>query len=425
MKILVVSYRFPPFNSIGAVRIGKLAKYLSRAGHDVRVLTCGDQPLPKTLSLEISPDLVFYTSSLDVNYPINRALGGNEKIASKGYDIGGRGFLRKLKGLADVYKAMTNLPDAQIGWFPPAVRKGKDIMKSWQPDIIYASGHPLTSLLVAASLSRHGGVPWVAELRDLWADNPYNKIFRWRSLLDGWLERRTLGSANSLVTVTPGFVKALADRYPEKNVTLALNGFDDEDYRTPSHSAFADGYVHIVYTGLLYEGKRDPEKLFQAIEAMGEDASKFRIHFYGRNMSFLWGMLNNRRVKDCVEIHDPVPYAESVSLQKAADILLLILWDHPEEESVIPGKIFEYMGARRPILSINGRGHVAGFFEGRNIGINTHEVGAIQVFLATKLAEKQASGAIAGLSAEATSGFTRLAMADKIAHELTMVVSGS
>ena len=49
----------------------------------------------------------------------------------------------------------------------------------------------------------------------------------------------------------------------------------------------------------------------------------------------------------------------------------------------------------------------------------------IQVFLATKLAEKQASGAIAGLSAEATSGFTRLAMADKIAHELTMVVSGS
>lgn len=389
------------------------------------MLTCGDQPLPKTLVLEMAPQDVIYTASLDVNYPINRALGGNEKIAAKGYDIGGRGFLRKLKGLADVYKAVTNVPDAQIGWFPPAVKKGRELIKEWKPDVIYASGHPLTSLLVAASLSRWSGLPWVAELRDLWADNPYNKIFRLRNMLDSWLEHRTLTSARALVTVTPGFVKALTDKYPGKPVTLALNGFDTEDYQTPSHSTFESGYVHIVYTGLLYEGKRDPEKLFQAIESMGEDASRFRIHFYGRNMSFLWGMLDKRRVKDCVEIHDPVPYAESVSLQKAADILLLILWDDPEEESVIPGKIFEYMGARRPILSINGRGHVAGFFVGRELGINTHEVSEIRDFLYRKLQEKSQSGAIPSLSQDAISGFTRKDMAVQIETVLAELASGA
>ena len=49
MKVLIVSFWFPPANVVGAIRVGKLARYLDRHGYEVRVLTTnigGDQSLP-------------------------------------------------------------------------------------------------------------------------------------------------------------------------------------------------------------------------------------------------------------------------------------------------------------------------------------------------------------------------------------------
>src|SRR5204863_330570 len=60
MKVLIVSFAFPPSNVIGAVRVGKLARYLDRRGHDVRVLTT-DLVEDRSLPLEIARERVFYT----------------------------------------------------------------------------------------------------------------------------------------------------------------------------------------------------------------------------------------------------------------------------------------------------------------------------------------------------------------------------
>jgi len=49
MKVLIVTFRFPPSNFIGAIRVGKLARYLERHGNQVRVLTTDiseDRSLP-------------------------------------------------------------------------------------------------------------------------------------------------------------------------------------------------------------------------------------------------------------------------------------------------------------------------------------------------------------------------------------------
>jgi hypothetical protein len=80
MRILIVSIAFPPSNVIGAVRVGKLAGYLDRRGHDLRVLTSqvGDD---LTLSLEIAPERVLYTENRErmhlpdrvARHPVRRA----------------------------------------------------------------------------------------------------------------------------------------------------------------------------------------------------------------------------------------------------------------------------------------------------------------------------------------------------------------
>ncbi len=39
MKILLIAYYYPPINSGGSVRPEKMAKYLSKFGHNITVLT--------------------------------------------------------------------------------------------------------------------------------------------------------------------------------------------------------------------------------------------------------------------------------------------------------------------------------------------------------------------------------------------------
>src|SRR5207244_4014130 len=60
MEVLIVSFAFPPSNVIGAVRVGKLARYLDHRGHDVRVLTT-DVEDDRSLPLDIARDRVVYT----------------------------------------------------------------------------------------------------------------------------------------------------------------------------------------------------------------------------------------------------------------------------------------------------------------------------------------------------------------------------
>ena len=356
MRILLVSHFFPPFNSIGAVRTGKTAKYLRQLGHDVRVLTTADQSLQATLPLDIPASEVIYTPWLNVNRPVELALGGRGRVATHGYAAGSStpNFVRKL-GL--FYKHLTNLPDGQIGWYPYAVSAGRRLMRDWHPDVIYASAMPVTSLLVAHALARGSGVPWVAELRDLWLDNPYLDLPPWRRRIEHSLEERVLGSARGLVTISEPLAETLRKRFAVP-VEVVTNGFDPEDYPAAAAPAQEDR-VRIVYTGMIYEGRRDPSPLFQAVASLGEFVANVRIAFYGRYLGVVDSLAQRYGIRDCVEIHEPVPHREALRIQAEADLLLLLLWDNPRERGSFTGKVFEYLGARRPILAVGPADNVA------------------------------------------------------------------
>src|SRR5262249_13202323 len=149
----------------------------------------------------------------------------------------------------------------------------------WRPDFIFASAPPFTALLVAKRLSDEFGIPWVAELRDLWTQNPYYAYPRWRRWIDEIIERRVLLSAHSLVTVTPLWARDLKSRYPEKTVTTIFNGYAEEDYWDLStYVSKEPKTLSIVYTGNIYRGYRDPSALFAAIGLLGKQRDKVLVH---------------------------------------------------------------------------------------------------------------------------------------------------
>ncbi|MHA1564805.1 MAG: glycosyltransferase [Alphaproteobacteria bacterium] len=413
MKLLLVSFFFPPYNAIGAVRISKLAKFLVDNGHEVRVLTAAGQDLPDTLPLEIPQAWITATPWWNVNHLPYALLGRSESAYRRG-DAAMSPFLARLRR---TYQAAFNLPDGQIGWLPHATRAGKKLIGDWRPDLIYCSASPFTALLVGRRLSRWSGIPWVAEFRDLWVDNPYIARPPWRRWLEQRLEAATVPTASGLVTVSEPMAALLEEKFSIPTLTV-LNGYDPDDYPSTPPPPGDREHLTITYTGMIYPGRRDPTPLFQALQRMGDKRRHIRIHFVGRALPEVMLQAERLGVADCVEIAEPVPFHDSIRLQCASDILLLLLWNHPAEKGVYTGKLFEYLGAKRPILAIGLQdGVAAALIRNRNAGTVSNDPATIESTLLAWLAEKRRTGTVPAIDAGAD-GFTRRDQFAKIEHAL-------
>ncbi|MBT5551891.1 MAG: glycosyltransferase [Nitrospina sp.] len=423
MKILLITHFFPPFNSIGAVRAGKTTKYLVELGHEVKVVSCKDQALASSLPMEIPEDSVQYTSWWDVNSPVELVLGGKKKVAAKGYYPSAKYLPGYFFSLGTFYKNLLNFPDGKIGWFPFAKRKGQQIIRQWEPDLIFASATPYTSLLIASSLSRKHKIPWVAELRDLWVDNPYWIRPSWRYFFENLLERCILSSATGLVTVSNPLAETLKSKY-KVPCEVITNGFDPGDYPDHSKILFSTGKIHITYTGQLFNLMRDPSPLFVALSKMGSAAENFKVHFYGRYNDLALHMALKHNVDHLVEIHEPVSYMEAINIQVQSDILLLFPGYSEKETGVFTGKIFEYLGARRPILCIgNTDGVAAKLIRERDAGFSLDDPEKIAEQLSLWVKQKSEGGEIPSLPAEVGIGYTRKEQTEKLSSFLESCLS--
>ena len=401
---------FPPFNAVGAVRTGKTAKYLVELGHEVKVISGSNQVFDNRLPLEIHDKNIEYTPWLNVNSPIELILGGRNKVAKKGYLQSSAHLPSWVQKLGYLYRYLVNFPDGQIGWYPFAMKAGNNLVRSWFPDLIFASASPYTALLVASALSRKHNIPWIAELRDLWSDNHNYLGPAWRQFLERKLEARTLKSACGLVTVSEPLKEVLDSKYsiPCKVIT---NGFDPENESRSSVVPFSDGIVRIVYTGQIYSHEQDISPLFLALQQMGKDREKIRIHFYGRYGGFTLPALQpalELGFRHLIEFHQPVSHHESLLLQAGADILLLLPGVSPTWKGVYGAKLFEYLGVRRPILCIgNTDGVAAKLIREKKAGVTLNQPEQIALQLQQWVKKKNDNKEIPFLPTEVGKGFTR------------------
>ena len=402
MKILLVSFWFPPVNAIGAVRTGKFAKYMHEAGHEIRVSAgpaAGNLTLPLELPSEhmLRPSLPANDKPQPVAPPPR---SGARKPPSRPAPP------HPLKSaLRAHYYALRHLPDRQAAWAPPALQAARELMQRWRPDLILASAPPHTGCRVAHRLSREFGVPWIAELRDPWANDPYNPPPLWRQWLDLLLERATLSSAAALVTVSPLVAQDLQTRYPGKPVITVFNGYAPEDTPDIPPQRPLDRLT-IAYTGTIYVGQRDPSPLFAAIAQLGERRHKVEVRFHGPSEAEILPLAERFGVQDRVVIGPSLPYRDSLAAQANAGALLLLQRNHPTDAGNIPAKLFEYLAARRPILLLGyEHGLVARMIRDRQAGF----VGNAPDAIARQLSQwiDQLPAGIPPLPVEACAGLDR------------------
>jgi hypothetical protein len=434
-RVLFVSYWFAPFSTMASIRASKLVQHLIAQGLDVRVLTADATDEDKSLAFGGPREVIHYTPWDRAGHQIDRLRAvfsgrrpteGAVAPAKPASETAAKPASQKSalkEALRNTYRDVVDWPDSRAGWRQHAVDAGMKLMANWRPDVIYATAPPATTLIVADQLSRKAKLPWVAELRDLWTDNPYYEYSRTRHALERIWDQRVLSRATEIVTVSPGWRQRLIDRYA-RPVTVAMNGFVATDFPVPPPVAPETmGPLRIVFTGHIYAGYRDPSALFEALNRLHLSADQVVVEFIGTQDKAINEIAERHGVTDLVRVRPPVPYTQALDYQLRADVLLHMQWCDPKEYGTIAGKIFDYLGARRPILGLALEDSVvAQIVRDRAAGLVTNDPAKIAKQVETWIAQKRAGG-IAPLPSSASEGLERAAQFEKVKDVLTRVAS--
>lgn len=375
-RVLIITYYFPPRPGVASLRLRGLAKYLPEYGWEPVILTA---------ALPGEPEHRFKV--VQTPYPGDATACWKRKLGlapDKGFQeqIGVPWALREGKTsltnkMVNVIKAVIAYPDEQKGWYPFALRVGHDLLKRERFDALLSSSGPVTCHLIARELKARYGLPWIADLRDLWTQNHYYSYGPLRLMFERKLEVKTLSSADALVTVSKPLAEKLQSLHRSKPVFAIPNGYDPDEMGsvTPTRE------FTITYTGqFYYQGRRDPLPLFQVLAELISEGKinrcDVRVRFYGPVEYWLEQEVKLYQLEDIVILHHFVPREDALERQRESQILLLLNWDHPEEAGVYTGKVFEYLAAQRPILAIGGpKGVVAELLEetGAGVHVSSHE----------------------------------------------------
>jgi hypothetical protein len=337
-----------------------MAELLPQFGWDPLVLTVQPENIINTLSGNLPGSAVIRTADYNLLTILKKKSGcclqTPRRIASSDisdFDLAGfsfRSFARKT--MFYLIQQFLFFPDPHKGWLKIAVSHVDKIKK--QPiDLIFSSSSPVTCHYVAKHYQSILKKPWVADFRDLWTLNHiYSRIFP-LNLIERRQEKRIIGSADAITTVSAPLAEKMSS-FHQKEAVVIMNGYDALCEKTQKKSDTKT--LTIRYTGKVYQGFQDYEKLFIAMSELSMEFPKFRniirFEFFGRNQQVILDSAQKNGVDDLVHFYPQIEYDEIVKIQRSADCLLLFGWKDQRERGILTGKLFDYLGAGRFIIGI-------------------------------------------------------------------------
>ncbi len=362
MNILIIAYYWPPAGGSGVQRWLYMANHLADIpGNNVFVFvpdTQDYQVLDPTLSADISPKLKIIKRPIwDPAHFYNKVAGEKNKIgigmstASKQ-----KSFIQKM-GLW--FRANVFIPDSRVFWVKPSYKFLKKYIEQNNIDVIVTTGPPHSIHLIGLKLKKYFDkkIIWVADFRDPWSEIYYIEVLKPPQLALNKIKKyeyKTLTNAD-IITVT---ANDLANKFKKIsnniNIQVIENGYEktffEKDVLTTAPSKF-----NIIHLGVLSQ-PRNPSNLWKALDEIKKQNKEFskisKIKLIGNIDGSIIEEINKNDLQDITQILPPVSHQESIKYQMDAAILLLIIENASSAKSIIPGKIFEYLAAGRPILGI-------------------------------------------------------------------------
>ncbi len=369
-NLLVLAYFYPPA-ATGIRRLESLLKHLPSHGWRPLVVCCretigsglDESPLRKTW---IAQTPVHRTGSLDPYRIAAMLRKGNRTDHNETAQASGGGTGKRLMNLA---RRHILLPDDRTGWIPFAAVEAIQLAGRHSFRAVYSSNYPQSTHVAAMIVSSVTGLPWLADFRDGWTQNPAfhdpgNMLMKQGQTL---LESLTARRAARVVTVSPPVTRHLQKLRPARlaPAETIYNGFEPSDYRLAAVRSMASlhpGRLTLLYTGTFF-GRRSPRPLFAALRELLTRRPHWRRHLTVRMRTSLeprhLQLLCDWSLDDIVRVMPPVSFEQSQEEQQRADACLLILEEGPGAEIMVSQKIFEYLAARKPIFAMVPAGAAA------------------------------------------------------------------
>jgi len=361
-KLLVIAYYFPPSGGPGVQRVMKHVRYLREFGWQPVVLTVENGQFPArddSLLAAIPHDVHVDRTRIYEPYDLYRMLTGKKPdsaidvntIKKDGVKLSGK------EAIAEFIRATFFIPDARIGWLITARRAAIDLINRFDCNAIYSSSPPYTCSLIAKYAHNKTKLPWIAGFRDPWTGF-ISTPKRWAipAAIDRMLEKNVFKSANFVECAWEGIIKDALSKYPDLDRQKFMhvpNGFDSADY--PTIKKQENKKFTVTYTGSMY-GRRNPASLFEALERLISDGKinkdDLTLKFVGRFGQEVEDMFDRATFKDSIIRIPYLPHEKSIEELLKSDALLLIVDESKESEEIVPGKVYEYVGAGRPIIAI-------------------------------------------------------------------------
>lgn len=358
-KVLLILYYWPPSGGAGVQRCLKMAKYLRDFGWEPIVYTAEDAHYPildKSLFKDVHPDQQVVRHPIWEPYDLYKRFIGQKK-GERVYS----GFLSEDKKPSFTQRASIwirgnfFIPDARKFWIKPSVKFLIKYLKENPVNAIISSGPPHTTHMIARGVKRSLGLPWVADFRDPWTNiDFYDQLMltKWADKKHKRMEQSVLKEADQVVTVSWSWEQSFKELGAE-NIQVITNGFDHADFEFEKEAPGEDfSFNHIGYLN----SDRNPELLWKAFGELCKEIpdmkAKLKLRFIGKTDFLTFHQLEQHGLSNCIEKVDYMPHNEVVKTLVKSQILLLLLNNTPNVMGVIPGKIFEYLAARRPILGI-------------------------------------------------------------------------
>jgi hypothetical protein len=358
-RVLFLAYYFPPHGGAGVQRTVKFLKNLPSHGYEA-VVVAG----PATTKLDWAP----WDETLEAEIPAGTEIhrvAGPEPTASSGWRGRGERWLR----LRDPFSRW---------WVEGASALGLELARGC--DLVYASMSPFDTAVAAGRIASATGKPWVADLRDPWALDEWT-VFPTGAhrRLEERAMRHLLADADALILNTPDATSAVLASFPElatRRIETIPNGWDRADFADPP-PVRGDAAFRIVYVGYAHvtAGRRHSrtrvirtafggamkgldvlarshvfllEALDRLVAEQPELRSRIELHIAGAH-----GAAGSGAAHPLVRLHEYLSHPRAIALMRSADLLFLPMHDLAPgvRARAVPGKTYEYLAARRPILA--------------------------------------------------------------------------
>jgi len=355
-KILLVAYNFPPLISPQSLRWFYLSRELVKRGYKIDVITVRMPENFRDLLDEIPEVIATHRTFPGPFYHITFKYSREAEEKDDSCSDLRPSFIRKLMSSLyfKTYRALNSLPvpDIYTEWLPFAVSEGSRLLNKNRYDLIVSSSEPRICHLVGYFLKKKSGITWIADYGDPWVyPMPTARESRWKKNRLSRIEKKLLKHMDAVTVAADGIKKLYIERYPfldDKNIHVIPQGFDPEAFAGIEEKTPAK--FRIVYCGSFYRTLRDPSAFFDAIR--GIDKDDIEVVIAGRINEFA-EVVRRDGLAQKVTYNGFLNHRESLLLQKSASALLHI---GNVSDTQIPGKIYEYFGAQRPILCIRGGG---------------------------------------------------------------------